>query len=133
MRTIASCNLQLPVVIDVEEWGNTADASTAMVVERMESMLTMLECLYGPAAIYSNKNGEARFVRGRFGHLPLWICSFTDPPLARRHWHLWQHSHCGRVPGVKGNVDLDVFNGDTAQWHEWLDSVAATINKGSLR
>ena len=52
----------------------------------------------------------------------LWICSFTDPPLNRRQWTLWQHSHRSRIPGVKGFVDLNTFNGDRAAWERWLNN-----------
>ena len=77
--------------------------------------------------IYTNKNGDARFVRGHFDSIEtddpeLWICSFTDPPLNRRQWTLWQHSHRSRIPGVKGFVDLNTFNGDRAAWERWLNN-----------
>ena len=130
---IGPCRLQLPLVIDVEEWGNPVDPPTEIVVERLESMIAMLRVFYGPVAIYTNKNGEARFLRGRFKDSHLWICSFTDPPIGRRPWHLWQHSHCGRLPGISGNVDLDTFNGSREEWEAWLDSLDNTIIRPAAR
>ena len=133
LDAIHGLDLQLPAVIDVEEWNNGAEASTETIVERIESMAAMLTAFYGPVAIYTNKNGEARFLRGRFDSLPLWICSFTDPPLSKRPWHLWQHSHCGNVAGVEGLVDLDTFNGDRSEWQLWLDDIKSTIIKPHAR
>lgn len=133
LDAISSCELGLPAVIDVEEWGNPADPPTEMVAERIESMIAMLRAFYGPVAIYTNKNGDARFLRGRMEDIPLWICSFTNPPLSRRKWHLWQHSHKGRVPGVEGDVDLDTFNGSREQWQNWTDSIDNTILRRARR
>lgn len=32
----------------------------------------------------------------------------------------WQYTGTGRVPGIGGNVDLNVFGGSPAQWSQWL-------------
>lgn len=26
-------------------------------------------------------------------------------------WNFWQHTDCGKVTGIKGNVDCNIFNG----------------------
>lgn len=33
----------------------------------------------------------------------------------QRDWTIWQHTFKGRVAGVSGPVDLDVFNGTSQQ------------------
>lgn len=133
LGAIKGCELQLPAAIDIEEWGNPAENATEIILERLEGMQAMLKVFYGPTAIYTNKTGDARFVRGNFEDTDLWICSFTNPPLTRRPWHLWQHSHCGRIPGVKGYVDLDTFNGHRDDWKLWLDSIGNTIKERRQR
>lgn len=127
MEAVAATQLDLPWAIDIEEWGNPADTYTDLIVERLESMRAVVEPEKGRCIVYTNKNGDARFVRGRYdagdkAYAELWICSFTDPPLTRRQWTLWQHSHVGRVPGVQGNADLNVFNGSADKWQQWLES-----------
>lgn len=104
----------LPPAIDIEEWGNPDGHDTAKIVERLRRMLQTLERLGYRPVLYTNKDGYYRFVRGNFDNYPLWICSFTDPPLegARTRWAIWQYSHRGRLEGVEGTVDLNVFNGD---------------------
>lgn len=129
LATTAGCRFDLPTVLDVEEWGNAAGVPTEMVVSRLEAMITCLESWGHRAMIYTNKTGDARFIRGHFdgyGQLspvPLWICSFTDPPLRRREWTLWQHSHRSTVPGVKGYVDMNTFNGNRYAWDVWLEQL----------
>lgn len=127
LRAIAGCALDLPVAIDVEESGNPAEAATELISARLDAMVSHIRSSGRKVIIYTNKNGDARFVRGHFDSIEdddpeLWICSFTDPPLNRRQWTLWQHSHRSRIPGVKGFVDLNTFNGDRAAWERWLNN-----------
>lgn len=35
-------------------------------------------------------------------------------------WDFWQYSSTGKVPGIKGKVDLNTFAGSTSQWNAWL-------------
>jgi lysozyme len=51
------------------------------------------------------------------GH-PLWVANWNvrEPQVpaenwAGRGWRIWQHSSSGRVPGIRGNVDLDWLRG----------------------
>ena len=112
--------VDLPLAIDVEEWGNPAEVPTPQVVERLQTMVAELEHAGYPVIVYTNKNGHGRFLRAL--DVDLWICSFTSPPLAHP-WRLWQHSHLGRVPGVNGKVDMDTFNGSREQWEAWLKNL----------
>ncbi len=126
LEAVAGCKLDLPLAIDVEESWNPAGPSTEIIVERLRTMVAHLRSAGHNVVIYTNKTGEARFLRNNFdnaakGDPELWICSFTDPPLSRRQWALWQHSHRGKVPGVQGVVDLNTFNGDRSKWDAWLE------------
>ena len=110
----------LPIAIDLEEWANAPDVSTDNIVDHLTVMVERLQAEGLRVMIYTNKNGYSRFVKRRLDHLDLWICSFTDPPLADE-WRLWQHSHQGRVEGISGPVDLNTFNGDRRAWQNWLE------------
>lgn len=105
----------LPVAIDVEEWANAPDVATSQVIDHLTVMVERLQAADLPVLIYTNKNGYSRFVKGHLEDIPLWICSFTDPPLAG-DWLLWQHSHQGRVAGVEGPVDINTFNSPAHSW-----------------
>lgn len=124
MNLIATLNgriIDLPVAIDVEEWGNPAQVPTELIIERLEAMRAHLLAAGIPSLIYTNKNGYSRFVRHRIPDADIWICSFTDPPIgASVNWRIWQHSHKGRIPGIRGVVDLNTFNGDILDYRLWL-------------
>ncbi|MCM1035873.1 MAG: hypothetical protein NC406_00930 [Bacteroides sp.] len=125
LRALGARHLDLPVAIDVEEWANPPDATTAEVVANLRSLVELLRQNGREPMIYTNKNGYYRFIRGRFDDVALWICSFTNPPLAdQSRWTLWQHSHIGRVAGVRGPVDISTYNSPRrAPYSAWLDSV----------
>ncbi len=111
MRAARGRSLNLPVAIDLEEWTNPTDITTDAVVSNLRELIYQLELQGMSPIIYTNKNGYGRFVRGNFDDIPLWICSFTTPPLPERErWTFWQHSHKGELPGCSGPIDLSTFN-----------------------
>lgn len=111
LNTIGLRRLDLPIAIDVEEWGNPAEYTTDEIVANLRSLVELLRRNGREPVIYTNKNGYYRFVRGRFDDVGLWICSFTTPAIAEHtRWTIWQHSHRGRVSGISGAVDLCTFN-----------------------
>ena len=74
---------------------------------------------------------EKWFDFNQFAAVPLWMARYylgyqpvdfsDDPdqgkcPEAGRPLWGWQHSSTGRVPGISGNVDLDVCYQDPAEW-----------------
>ncbi len=104
-------NLQLPPAIDIEEWGNPDGHATARIVERLRDMVSYLEAHGCHPIFYTNKDGYHRFIRGNFDNYPLWICSFSDPPLEEDvPWAIWQYSHRGRIDGVPTSVDLNALS-----------------------
>ena len=55
----------------------------------------------------------------RFTRHPLWLAAYQshepEPMGGWSHLTFWQRSETGRVPGINGNVDLNLFNGTEAQ------------------
>ena len=52
-----------------------------------------------------------------------WLRSVADHPSATypgQRWTFWQYTGTGTAPGIAGNVDLNVFAGNAAQWAQWL-------------
>ncbi len=113
LNAVRGRHLDFPVVIDVECWGNPSNFNRNEVIAGLTEMVKYLESRGHRVMLYTNKQGYDLFISGTsLASLPLWICSFTDPPVADSiPWHLWQHSHRGRLDGVSGAVDLNTFNG----------------------
>lgn len=123
LNAIDSLTFDLPLAIDVEEWGNPEDFSTGQIAEALRGMIFALEGSRHKVIIYTNKGGYHRFIRGQLEEMPVWVCSFTNPPMPTGEWTLWQHSHQSHVDGIDGYVDLNTFNGDSLSWEQWLSEI----------
>jgi lysozyme len=44
----------------------------------------------------------------------------VEQPTYQGSWAFWQHTDCGRVDGVRGLVDCDVFNGTPEEFQSLL-------------
>ena len=47
-----------------------------------------------------------------FDQYPYWIAHYyVDSIEYRGAWKFWQHTDVGRLPGIKGYVDFNIYNG----------------------
>ncbi|MCM1336219.1 MAG: hypothetical protein NC187_04175 [Candidatus Amulumruptor caecigallinarius] len=130
LHSVRGRTLDLPLVIDVEEWANPKFNTTADILTRLQTMVNTLEAHGYDVMLYSNKDGFDRFLGSRFAHYPLWICSFTGRPSTSR-LRLWQYTHSGRIDGVEGKVDINVYAGSRYEWEQWLDNLGAINGTGT--
>lgn len=103
----------LPPVIDVEL---SNGKSSEKIQEGIQVFITRLEKQYKvKSIIYTNIHFYNTHLKGKFGEYPLWIAGYFDHDRFYNEfdtpWTFWQHSEKGRVDGIKGNVDFNVFNG----------------------
>ena len=89
--------------------------------QNVHKLLSQIEAYYGKAPIiFANQSGVNDLIDASFLHYPLWLQFYGDDRTAlsnlgikgQNPWTFWQHSAKGRVPGIDGNVDLDVFFGN---------------------
>ncbi|MBD5192798.1 MAG: hypothetical protein HDS88_07900 [Bacteroidales bacterium] len=115
IRAIKGKQFELPIVIDVEQHGNSKKVKNKTIVARLKTMVGIMEKNGYKIMFYTNKHGYTNYIKPNFPSYPLWICSFTDPP-TDANWVFWQYSHTGKVKGLKGDVDLDTYNGSKKQF-----------------
>jgi lysozyme len=103
----------LPPVLDIELGSLKPDEQVA---EELGTFLQRLEDHYGQRPIiYTNGNFYRRYVRNRLDEYPLWLADYTADDLSRYPGSqilFWQHSKEGRVDGIRGPVDFNVFLSD---------------------
>ena len=48
-----------------------------------------------------------------FEKYPLWIANYVAEDLntVTSDWHFWQHTSTGKIDGIRGDVDQNIFNG----------------------
>lgn len=100
----------LPVAIDVEDTGNATGVPYDTIMARLHTLVDFLEAHGHKVMFYTNKQGYRRYIEHDFPGYPLWICSFSNPPVSAP-WMFWQYSHTGKVAGIEGDVDMNTFNG----------------------
>lgn len=125
IAAIKDSKLDLPVVIDIEDWNNDKDVDNATVVKRLKTMVDLMQGEGYTVMIYTNGDGYKTYYQDSgLSDLPLWICSFKEPKeIADKQHAFHQYSHWGEVQGIKGDVDLDIFNGSQEQWLDFLNSI----------
>lgn len=110
----------LPPVIDIE---NTNGVSDELLCKKLQTCLKYTEAHFGiKPIIYTYADFYEDHLAGKFDDYPLWIAHYTanKNPSVKRQWHFWQHHETGRVNGIQGPVDFNVFNGDTASFENLL-------------
>jgi lysozyme len=120
----------LPPVLDVEWNGHSRTCPRKVppetAREKMRLMLAELEAHTGKKPIiYTDITFHKDVIEGtsEFDDYPFWIRSTAALPEERytaRPWEFWQWTTTGRVPGIRGDVDRNVFYGGEAEFQGWL-------------
>lgn len=104
----------LPPAIDIEDTdGETTSTLVAKIhqwVDTVEAELGVVPIVYTGKYFWNDYVGSGEFV-----DYPLWIPQYgptcPDLPSPWTRWSFFQTSASGRVPGIQGAVDTNLFNG----------------------
>lgn len=118
----------LPPVLDME-W-NPASPSCklrpdpSVVRSEMHVFLNALQKHYGKRPIiYTSVDFYEDNGLWQFKGYPFWLRSVAGHPddkYSGQPWLFWQYTGTGVVPGIDGDADINVFNGNRKAWREWL-------------
>lgn len=128
IRNVPRERSALPPVLDME-WNPQSPTcklrpSPATVRSEMRTFLEIVEKHYGKKPIiytsidFFDDNGLSGF----HGY-PYWLRSVAGHPGERYGSHpftFWQYTGTGVVPGIRGDADINVFNGSESAWKKWL-------------
>ena len=101
----------LPPVLDIEEAGNL---SVEQVRQAAREWLAEVQKVYdAPPIIYTYYKFKQKYLdTEEFNWYPYWIAHYYVRKIQYKgEWKFWQHTDCGHLPGIKGEVDLNVYNG----------------------
>ena len=118
IRTVQLAKGDLPPVLDVETLGRKSPHELRTVVK---TWLQRVESHYGIKPIlYTSYKFKERYLNDSvLDTYPYWIAHYyVDSMRYAGKWHFWQHTDVGVVPGIKEEVDLNVFNGTLQQLQE---------------
>lgn len=128
IRNVPRTRGALPPVLDMEwtPFSPTCTIRRPPEVLRAEAkiFLDIVEAHYGQRPIiYSTVDFYQENQMWRVGPYPFWLRSVAAHPddiYGGRHWTFWQYTSTGLIPGIAGEVDINVFDGPSAQWGAWL-------------
>ncbi len=107
----------LPPVLDIE----TLDGlPPEIVVRRAQKWVDGIHKHYHiKPIIYSNSTFYNKYLAGHFEDVTLWIARYNKkmPFLRSGEWAFWQYGNKGKLEGVDGYIDFNVFRGS----HEELE------------
>lgn len=100
-----------PPVLDLEVSDNRPKP---IIVDGVKNWLKIIENHYGvKPIIYVNRNWYDEIVKDNFSDYTIWMAAYRTKPKPflsdKKQWKIWQYTNKGRVKGIKGAVDLNVF------------------------
>jgi len=101
----------LPPILDIEKTGRLKPKE---LQSRVKKWLDVVEAHYGiKPIIYASYKFRVDLLNDPiFDEYPYWIAHYYVSELKYTgKWAFWQHTDCGEVDGITGDVDCDIFNG----------------------
>lgn len=118
----------LPPVLDIE-WNHTSPSckrrpSGATARHEAERFIALIKAHYGRRpVVYTTVDFYRDTAIGQLSGVDFWVRSVAGHPnevYPGAPWAFWQYTGTGSVPGVTGDVDLNVFRGTPENWLQWL-------------
>jgi len=128
IRNVPKERRAMPPVLDMEWNPQSPSCKTRpdreTVRSEMRIFLLAIERHYGKRPIiYTSIDFFDDNQLASFTGYPYWLRSVADHPADRYGPHpftFWQYTGTGAVPGIKGNADINVFNGSLSAWNKWI-------------
>lgn len=102
--------ISYPIFLDVESSGGRADGidkATRTAVCR--AFCATIQNSGYTAGVYANKTWlNNKIDAGALGAYKIWLAQYAAAPTYNGRYNLWQYSSKGSVPGISGNVDLNL-------------------------
>ena len=107
----------MPPILDVED--DNID------MDQVNKWLSLAENYYGvKPIIYASNNYYVRYMQGKVNNYPVWLYFNTRyklrPKFESNEVLFLQYSQHGKVNGINGDVDLDLFLGDKESFNKLL-------------
>lgn len=114
IQTVPADPHMLPPAVDLEFGGNCPESAGRLDVDKeLPAFLDLIQAHYGrKALLYATPEFYEAHIAGKRVENPLWLRSILFEPDYNEHpWTLWQYHNRGRVAGIDGPVDHNVFAG----------------------
>ena len=113
LKVLGDYKLHMPIVLDWEI--PTADARTAQMDARTLTALqeyfceTMTETGFTPMIYFNWHQSNTLLYLNELEAYPFWLALYDDRMTYPYHVEMWQYTSSGKVPGIQGGVDLNIY------------------------
>ena len=116
LKVLGDTKLDMPIVLDWEIPADTArtrnmDQRTLTDIQR-HFCGQMRSLGYQPMVYFNWHQSEHLYVLHELEEYPFWLALYQDRMTYPWKVEMWQYSDKGKVPGINGNVDLNVYMPD---------------------
>lgn len=114
LERIAPYNVECPVVFDVERVTADEDARMNNITLEERTYVTKIFCQtienagYKPMIYHNTEMGALMLDLTELEEYDKWFAAYTNTLYYPYEYKVWQYSDSGRVPGIKGKVDLNI-------------------------
>jgi len=110
VKKISTYRITYPVVYDFEDFGayRCSGVGGAQATSNALTFLNFVRSNGYEPMMYANKSDiTSRMSRGSF-NCKFWLAHYTSQTDYKGSFNMWQYTSRGSVPGISGNVDMDV-------------------------
>lgn len=113
LEAIRNYPVTYPVVFDWEFIDGQTARTDEMEGEHMtECAKTFCELVqaagYTPMVYFNQEQGYLYYQLDQLDEFPFWLAEYDEKPDFFYNFDIWQYTHTGTVPGIEGNVDLNL-------------------------
>lgn len=114
IKTVKLKRGDFPPVLDIEKLPRHQSIDSLKV--GLKRWLKKVENHYGvKPIIYSSESYYNDFLKDDFEEYPFWVANYTAFYYdINSNWSMWQISENAKIEGIRGRVDINVFNGTTS-------------------
>ena len=117
LKVLGDYELHMPIVLDWEIPTDTArtarmDARTLTALQEYFCK-TMTEKGYTPMVYFNWHQSNTLLYLNELEDYPFWLALYTNRMTYPYKVEMWQYTSSGRVPGIQGDVDINVYMPDT--------------------
>lgn len=114
LNALKGYHITYPIVFDWESYDSSLEPRTDGLDDKILTQCAVAFCEEVEAAgyqsmVYSNLTYfYLHFDLNQLVDYPLWLAQYNSRPSFYYHFDMWQYSGTGKVPGIDGNVDLNI-------------------------
>lgn len=113
LQLVREYKLEYPIFIDTEGAGGNGRADGLDVETRTlvcEAFCRTIKNAGYEAGVYGSRNWyNNRLYADKLDNYFIWLAEYRSIPLYQGYYQMWQYTSKGKVDGIEGNVDLDIY------------------------